>query len=123
MALAASDPPPLQSPSFSHPPLLPPSPPRLVPHLPILEAEVAYCMDHEYCQTVQDFLERRTRIAFLDSAAAEAAAPRVGALMGERLGWSSERQREEVDRAVESIRWNFTTQQAPPPLPSNSASA
>jgi glycerol-3-phosphate dehydrogenase len=34
---------------------------------------------HEYCVTVEDFLARRIRLAFLDVAAAEAAVPRVSA--------------------------------------------
>jgi len=48
---------------------------------PQLEAEVVYAARHEYCETATDFLLRRTRLAFVDIDAAEAALPRV------RLAW------------------------------------
>jgi glycerol-3-phosphate dehydrogenase len=32
---------------------------------------------HEYCMSVEDFLARRTRLAFLDAKVAAAAVPRV----------------------------------------------
>ena len=44
---------------------------------PQLEAEVVYAARHEYCETATDFLLRRTRLAFVDIDAAEAAVPRV----------------------------------------------
>jgi glycerol-3-phosphate dehydrogenase len=50
---------------------------RLVRGHPMLEAEVVYCAQHEYCLTAHDFLAHRTRLAFLDVAAARAALPRV----------------------------------------------
>ncbi|KAG2500744.1 hypothetical protein HYH03_001508 [Edaphochlamys debaryana] len=64
---------------------------RLVAGHPILEAEVLYCMRHEYCETPQDFLARRTRLAFLDSRAALRALPRVVELMGAEAGWDAQR--------------------------------
>ena len=51
---------------------------RLVPGHPVIAAEVVYAARHEFCQTVCDFIARRTRLAFLDAAAAEAALPEVG---------------------------------------------
>ena len=53
---------------------------RLLPQVrghPQLEAEVVYAARHEYCETATDFLLRRTRLAFVDIDAAEAALPRV----------------------------------------------
>lgn len=44
---------------------------RLVRGHPMLEAEVVYCVQHEFCLTPMDFLAHRTRLAFLDHAAAE----------------------------------------------------
>ena len=44
---------------------------------PQLEAEVVYTARHEYCESAQDFLARRTRLAFLDIEAAREALPRV----------------------------------------------
>ena len=44
---------------------------------PQLEAEVVYTARHEYCESAEDFLARRTRLAFLDIEAARQALPRV----------------------------------------------
>lgn len=38
-------------------------------------------MSHEYCETVEDFIARRSRLAFLDVAAARLAVPRVSAAL------------------------------------------
>lgn len=59
---------------------------RLVPGHPVIAAEVVYAARHEYCQTVCDFIARRTRLAFIDVDAAEAALPVVGERGGEVLG-------------------------------------
>ena len=40
---------------------------------PVLEAEVVYTARHEFCSTARDFLARRSRLAFLDVAAAKQA--------------------------------------------------
>lgn len=50
---------------------------RLVRGHPMLQAEVVYAARHEYCETVEDFLARRTRLAFLDTRACEEAIPQV----------------------------------------------
>ena len=44
---------------------------------PVLEAEVVYAVHHEYCETPEDFIARRSRLAFLDHRACEEALPRV----------------------------------------------
>ncbi|KAG2438924.1 hypothetical protein HYH02_010718 [Chlamydomonas schloesseri] len=64
---------------------------RLVAGHPFLEAEVVYAVRHEYCHTPQDFLARRTRLAFLDARAALAALPRVVELMAAECGWDGAR--------------------------------
>lgn len=64
-------------------------------------------MQHEYCETVEDFLERRTRLAFLDASAALAAIPRVTEIMAAQLGWSRARCQQEQDRARTSIQKFF----------------
>ncbi len=51
---------------------------RLVRGHPMIEAEVVYAVNHEYCEHPDDFIARRTRLAFLDVAATEQALPRVG---------------------------------------------
>ena len=50
---------------------------RLVRGHPMLEAEVVYAAQHEYCETAEDFIARRTRLAFLDVEACRQALPRV----------------------------------------------
>jgi len=64
---------------------------KLAHNHPLLEAEVVYTIRYEYCLSASDFLARRSRLAFLDAAAAVAAAPRVIALMAEELGWDEAR--------------------------------
>ncbi len=54
---------------------------RLVRGHPMLEAEVVYAVQNEYCETAEDFIARRTRLAFLDVEACKEALPRV------RLPW------------------------------------
>lgn len=62
----------------------------LHPRHPNIEAEVVYAIREEFAQTPIDVLARRTRIAFLDSAAAREALPRVVELMSGELGWNAE---------------------------------
>lgn len=57
---------------------------RLADGHPYLEAEVLYARDHEFACTADDVLARRTRLAFVDEAAAAAARPRVEALLREK---------------------------------------
>ncbi len=64
-------------------------------------------LQHEYCETVDDFLQRRTRLAFLDAAAAIAAAPRVAQIMGAELGWSKERVSQETEAARSALQKSF----------------
>lgn len=51
--------------------------------------QVVYAARHEMCHSAVDFLARRSRLAFLDVAAARVALPRVVELMGKELKWSS----------------------------------
>lgn len=55
---------------------------RLVRGHPMLEAEVIYACRQEFCEHAEDFIARRTRLAFLDTAATEQALPRVRSLYG-----------------------------------------
>ena len=54
---------------------------RLVRGYPVLEAEVVYAVHNEYCETPEDFIARRSRLAFLDTRACAEALPQVGALL------------------------------------------
>ena len=72
---------------------------RLSPQHPFIEAEVVYAVRSEYALRIEDVLARRMRLAFLDTGAAKGAVERVGAIMGELLGWSEEQMRGEVSAA------------------------
>ena len=58
----------------------------LDPSLPYLMAEVDWAVENEMARTVEDILSRRTRALLLDSQAASRAAPKVAAMLAERLG-------------------------------------
>lgn len=72
---------------------------RLSPYHPVMEADVLYACDQEMASTAVDFLARRSRLAFLDTGAAEEALPRVVKLMGDALGWDRTRRQHEIDGA------------------------
>ena len=76
---------------------------RLALGHPFLEAEVVWEAREELAQTPLDVLARRTRLAFLDQAAAKAALPRVVAVLATELGWDSERQQRELESALRTI--------------------
>lgn len=58
---------------------------KLIPTQPYTWAELRYAIRFEMAQTVEDLLARRTRILFLDAAAAKALAPQVAAFMAREL--------------------------------------
>ncbi len=70
---------------------------RLAPAYPYIEAEVIWAARQELAQTALDVLARRTRLAFLDPAAAIEALPRVVELLAEELGWDEARRRSEAE--------------------------
>lgn len=76
---------------------------RLVEGHPYLEAEVLWAVREEFAERVMDVLARRTRLAFLDRAAARACLPRVAALMGTELRWSEGRRRNEEQAAAAQL--------------------
>lgn len=69
---------------------------RLAHGYPYLEAEVAYCARHEYCESVVDFIARRARIAFLDTNAATRAVPRVIEILAAEHGWDRHKKKMEL---------------------------
>ena len=76
---------------------------RLVRGYPVIEAEVVYACRQEYCETPEDFVARRTRLAFLDRPACLDALPRVVELMAGEKGWGRGRRRAEYARAKEFL--------------------
>lgn len=76
---------------------------RLVRGYPVIEAEVIYCSRYEYCETPEDFVARRTRLAFLDRVACLEALPRVVELLAREKGWGRRKSNEEYNRAKEFL--------------------
>ena len=63
---------------------------RLLPHYPIIEAEIRWACRREYAVNAVDVLARRLNLSFLNAQAAADAMPRIIAIMSEELGWSAE---------------------------------
>ncbi|KAL8497853.1 hypothetical protein ACS0TY_021267 [Phlomoides rotata] len=76
---------------------------RLAHGYPILEAEVAYCARHEYCESAVDFIARRSRLAFLDTDAARRAVPRIIEILAAEYKWDKSRQKQELQKAQEFL--------------------
>jgi C-terminal domain of alpha-glycerophosphate oxidase len=60
---------------------------RLVRGHPELEAEVVYCAKNELCETAEDFIARRTRLAFVDVMACEQALPKASGVRATGHAW------------------------------------
>lgn len=71
---------------------------------------------HEYCETPEDFVARRTRLAFLDKLACEQALPKVVELMAGEKGWSRRRAARELQRALDFLKTFDAPLNGPPPL-------
>ncbi|KAG1362598.1 glycerol-3-phosphate dehydrogenase SDP6, mitochondrial [Cocos nucifera] len=76
---------------------------RLAHGYPFLEAEVAYCARHEYCESAIDFLARRSRLAFLDTDAAGRALPPIIKILADEHKWDKARQKLELQKAKEFL--------------------
>ncbi|KAF5742556.1 putative glycerol-3-phosphate dehydrogenase [Tripterygium wilfordii] len=76
---------------------------RLAHGYPYLEAEVAYCARHEYCESAVDFIARRSRLAFLDTDAARRALPRVIEILALEHSWDMSKQELELQKAKDFL--------------------
>lgn len=76
---------------------------RLAHGYPFLEAEVAYCARHEYCESAVDFIARRSRLAFLDTDAAGRALPRVIDILASEHKWDNSRKQQEFQTAKQFL--------------------
>lgn len=76
---------------------------RLAHGYPFLEAEVAYCARHEYCESAVDFIARRSRLAFLDTDAAGRALPRVIEILAAEHKWDNSRKKQELQMAKQFL--------------------
>lgn len=70
----------------------------LAANYPYIEAEVRFACK-EYACTIEDVLSRRTRLSFLNSAAAREALPRVADIMAEELGWNKKTKNTQIEAA------------------------
>ncbi|KAK7197437.1 glycerol-3-phosphate dehydrogenase (FAD-dependent), mitochondrial [Novymonas esmeraldas] len=76
---------------------------RLASDSPVVEAEVVHAAQSEHCEHVMDFLARRTRMAFVNVAQAEAAVPRVAELMSQVKGWGGSQRNTEKTAAYSAL--------------------
>lgn len=77
---------------------------KLIPTQPYTWAELRYAIRFEMAQTVEDLLARRTRILFLDAAAAKALAPQVAAFMARELNKDENWMHQQVNQFTELAR-------------------
>jgi glycerol-3-phosphate dehydrogenase len=75
----------------------------LVDGAPQIQAEVVYCAREEMAVCVEDILARRLGLQFFDWNLAIQAAPVVGKILGQELGWSSVRTGKEVRSYCEKL--------------------
>jgi glycerol-3-phosphate dehydrogenase len=74
---------------------------------PYLEAEVAWAVEHELAQTVDDVLVRRIRLAPELRDRGASIAPRVAAIMAPLLGWDDSRCAREVATYIDGAHREF----------------
>jgi glycerol-3-phosphate dehydrogenase len=75
----------------------------LVDGFPYLESEVEFACKKEMVQTVKDMLTLRIPLAFLNSTAAEKAAPRVAEIMAKSLGWNRAEKNHQLEEAMKYL--------------------
>jgi glycerol-3-phosphate dehydrogenase len=86
------------------------SPESAVPlpgHAGVLRAEIEHVLDEEMALTLEDLLERRTRLLLFDASQGLDEAEEAAALAAARLGWDDARRRRELDayrRLAASLR-------------------
>ncbi len=78
-----------------------------------LEAEVIYAATHESALHLEDVLARRTRISIEAWDRGVSAAPVAARLMGEALGWSSEKVTNEVNNYLRRVAAERASQDQP----------
>ncbi len=71
---------------------------RFAAGLPVTRAEVEYAIRNEMALTLEDFMERRSRLLLWQPDSGLAAVGGVASAMGALLGWDSERVRDEIAR-------------------------
>jgi glycerol-3-phosphate dehydrogenase len=91
---------------------------RLAPGSALTRAEVEYVVRGEFAATVEDVLERRTRLFLFDADNGVPTAPRVAAIMGRLLGWDAARVASEAQQYEAHVQATkaFTAVPAAPAL-------
>lgn len=69
----------------------------------LTDGEVRYCALFEHCETISDYLQRRSRLAFLDAKQAQDSINRVADVMAETLGWSFREKSRHIELATSSL--------------------
>lgn len=76
---------------------------RIHPDLPYVWGELAYTVDHEMAMTLDDLLVRRTHIFSLAKDQGLNVHEEVADRMGERLGWSADEKRNQIDQYKSNV--------------------
>ncbi|HVO58762.1 MAG TPA: FAD-dependent oxidoreductase [Dongiaceae bacterium] len=77
---------------------------RITPGLPIIQAELVFCIREELAETIEDLLARRTGAQMYGWKQALAAAPVAAALLAQEKGWDAERTKSALQEYSEKIR-------------------
>jgi glycerol-3-phosphate dehydrogenase len=75
----------------------------IVPGLPMIQAEIVYSVQHEMAMTIEDVLARRVGLQLFSWEASIEAAPIVGSVMSQLLGWTADETSDHVDDYVQKI--------------------
>ena len=72
----------------------------LAPGSPVVEGEVAWAVEQEGARGLEDFIYRRTRVAFYEPQACDALLVPAAHGMQEKLGWDAAK----TEREIEVVR-------------------
>jgi glycerol-3-phosphate dehydrogenase len=85
---------------------------RVAEGLPVLQAEIVYCIRHEMAETIEDLLARRSGVQLYGWKEAVRAAPVTASLLAREKGWDSARTAAAITDYTERIR-EFMDELAP----------
>ncbi len=77
---------------------------RIAEDRPHILAEIIYIVENEMCQTLSDFLLRRTQLQLIENQALDCV-EKVAKEMGKILGWDNKRQKEEIENYKKDLMW------------------
>ena len=70
-------------------------------------AEALHAIEHTMCLSLTDFFVRRTPLTLARVDHGVPFAATIAQVMGERLGWDSKRQSEEINALQNQLRWDL----------------